>query len=46
MLKANIMPQYSNSIKIKLNVVVIGKYLEELKGYKIIKFVNCALKFE
>lgn len=40
------MPQYSNSIKIKLNVVGISKDLEELKGYKIIKFVNCALKFE
>ena len=40
------MPQYSNSIKIKLNVVLMSKDLVELKGYKIIKFVNCALKFE
>lgn len=40
------MPQYSNCIKINLNVVLIGKDLDKLKGYKIIKFVNCALKIE
>jgi hypothetical protein len=40
------MPQFSKSTNFRLKCFLIVKDLQKLKRVKIIKFVNCALKFE